>query len=266
MEVTWKLRPNVRWHDGAPFSADDLTFTLDVVRDPDLAVLRDRTYEAIEGLDVPDARTVVVRWSRPYIEADQLFSSVFSDLAVPMPRHLLERAFRDDPASFLDLPYWNAEFVGTGPFKVREWERGSYITLDANDDYTLGRPKLDEIEVRFITDDNTLIANILSGQVALTLGRGPSIEQALQVQEQWRDGRADFQALDSWLLLYPQFLNPTPPIVADPQFRRALISAIDRQQLVDSIEAGQTVVAPSPISPHYAGYTDIDPSIVKYPY
>src|SRR5262249_20232430 len=156
-------------------------------------------------------------------------------------------------STFLDLPFWNTEFVGTGPFKVREWERGSHIVLQVNEGYALGRPKLDEVEVRFITDDNTLIANVLSGAVALTLGRGPSIEQGLRVQDQWHEGRADFQALDSWLLLYPQFMNPTPAVVADAQFRRALISGIDRQQLVDGIEFGHAPIADSPISPHYRG-------------
>src|SRR5581483_2552487 len=90
METTWKLQPNAVWHDGAPFTADDLVFTLDVVRDRDLPVLRDSTYDLVEGLDTPDAHTIVVRWTQPYIGADQMFSSVMSDLAVPMPRHLLE--------------------------------------------------------------------------------------------------------------------------------------------------------------------------------
>src|SRR5439155_24788116 len=116
---------------------------------------------------------------------------------------------------------------GAGPLKLRELVRSSHVVLQANDQYVLGRPKVDEVEVRFITDDNTLIGNLLSGAVDMTLGRGISLEQALQARDQWRDGKAEFKSLDILVELYPQFLNPTPAVVANAQFRRALLHAID---------------------------------------
>src|SRR5437870_2820684 len=88
MEMTWHLRPNAQWHDGTAFTADDLAFTMTVVRDPELAVFRELPYELIERVDAPDPRTVKVTWKQPFIEADRLFGR---DLAVPLPRHLLER-------------------------------------------------------------------------------------------------------------------------------------------------------------------------------
>jgi peptide/nickel transport system substrate-binding protein len=263
MEITWYIRPGVQWHDGAPFTADDVVFTMQVLRDPELAVFREVGYELIDRVEAPDARTVKVSWRQPYIEADSLFGRTS---AVPIPRHLLERAYLEEKTGFTDLPFWGQDFVGAGPFRLRELVRGSHAVLAANDQYVFGRPKMDEIEVRFITDDNTLLANLLAGSVDMTLGRGISLEQALQTAAQWRDGRAEFKSLDILVELYPQFLNPTPPVVANTQFRRALLHAIDRQQMVDAIQGAQVPIAHSVISPNQAIYPDIERNITRYDY
>src|SRR5207245_5323153 len=92
---------------------------------------------------------------QPYTEADSMFSY---EVARPMPRHLLESAVQADKATLYSSPYWNTEFVGTGPYSLREWVPDSHIITVANDQYVLGRPKIDEIEVRFIAEPNTLMA------------------------------------------------------------------------------------------------------------
>jgi ABC-type transport system substrate-binding protein len=205
METTWKLRPNVFWHDGAPFSAEDLLFTAAVLRDPRVPEFRTEANDWVEGVDAPNASTVIVRWDRPFIWADTFFSH---ELTPPLPRHLLESAYRDDPSSLAQLPYWAEQYVGTGPYRVREWVRGSHALPGANEGYVLGRPKIDVVEVRFIPDSNSRLANVFSGAVELTLGVGFSIEQAIQAREQWRDGRVAIEFLGNWVALYPQLLNP----------------------------------------------------------
>lgn len=81
------------------------------------------------------------------------------------------------------------------------------MVLQANDDYIFGRPKIDEIEVRFILDLNVIVTNLLSGAIDMTLGRGFSIEHVLQVRGQWRDGQAEVTPR-SWIVIHPQFMNP----------------------------------------------------------
>ena len=262
METTWRIRPNVAWHDGAALTTDDLAFTVRVGQDREIPALSNAGYNAIETVDAIDPRTVTVRWRQPFIQADTLFSTSF---ALPLPRHLLERAYVDDKATFTQAPYWSTEFAGTGPFKVRDWTRGSRITLAANEAYALGRPKLDEIEVRIIQDPNTLVANILAGEVLVNLGRGMSLEQGIQIRDQWRDGKL-MSRLSSWIAAYPQFLNPSPPLVADVRFRRALLQGLDRQAMVESILYGQSQVAHSYVSPMDPEYRDIESSIVRYEY
>src|SRR5207249_4148597 len=146
---------------------------------------REQALDFVESVEVPDPRTVTVRWKQPFIEADRLFSR---RSVAPMPEHLLRQTYVDDKARLLDLPYWNVEYVGTGPFKLKEWARGSHMTFAANDSYTLGRPKIDEVEVRFIPDPNTMLANVLAGAVEVTLGKSISHEQAIEAQSQWQAG------------------------------------------------------------------------------
>src|SRR5581483_8857908 len=93
----------------------------------------------------------------------------------------------DDPSTLMSLPFWTTEYVGTGPFKVQDWVPDSYAIFHAYDDYVLGRPKIDEIEVKFIPDNNTLLANVLSG-VDLTLGKTISLDMAVGSEDQWKEG------------------------------------------------------------------------------
>jgi peptide/nickel transport system substrate-binding protein len=262
MDTTWRIKPGVQWHDGTPLTTDDLIFTVKVGQDRELPVFNNAGYAAVESVEPIDPSTVTVRWKRPFTQADTMFTTSF---ALPIPRHLLDRAYNEDKANFIQAPYWSTDFAGTGPFKVRDWTRGSYMVLAANDGYVQGRSRIDEIEVRFIQNPNTLIANILAGEVELNLGRGMSLEQGIEVRDQWHAGRLAVR-LSSWIAAYPQFVNPNPALVADARFRRALLQAIDRQALVDSIQFGQSQIAHSYVSPTEPEYREIESSIVRYDY
>ncbi len=265
MRITWKLREGTRWHDGTPFTSDDLLFTARVGQDRDLAVLRDPAYDFVDAVTAPDPRTIVVSWKQPYIRADRMFGSGSGGFAQPLPRHLLEQPYTDSREAFLQLPYWNVRFVSTGPFQVESWEAGSHVTLRAFDGYVLGRPKLDQIEVKFIADPSTLVANVLAGVVDLTFSRAVSIEQGIQIRDQWQDGKI-VPSITGWTMMYPQLRAPSPAALADAEFRRALIQAIDREQLAESLAAGLAPVADSIIPPDEAAYDSIKNRIVRWTY
>jgi peptide/nickel transport system substrate-binding protein len=153
--------------------------------------------------------------------------------------------------------------VGTGPYTVRQFLPGSVVTLQAYDGYLNGRPKIDEIEVRFISDLNTLMTNVMADAVELVLGRNFSIEQGLQLRDSWRGGQVEFSPR-TWIVVYPQFINPTPALVTEAQFRRALMYATDRQQLVDGIQGGLGGVAHVFMSPVDPEYKEVESSVVRY--
>ncbi len=265
METTWKIRPNARWHDGTPFTAADVQFSiLDVGMDRELPVFFHIAYDSIAGIDAPDPQTVLIRWKRVFVDADRILSTIGTTHPTPLPKHILAR-YTDDKASFLELPYWGSEFVGLGPYKVKEFNVGSSVILEGNDAYVGGRPKIDQIEVRFIQDVNAIMANVLSGNVELTLGRGISLEQGLQLRQQWTGGTLQIEP-NSWLAIFPQFVNPSPPASADVRFRRAMLHATDRQAMVDTIMHGESSVAHAFLSPNEREYKQVESSIIKYEY
>jgi peptide/nickel transport system substrate-binding protein len=264
METTWTIRPNARWQDGTPFTTDDLIFSLRVAQDKRVALASDQAHRAIERVVARDPQTLVVHWSQPYINADRLFTRIAGSRILPMPKHLLEQDYAEDPSTFTQLSYWTHDFVGLGPFKVREFMENSHLILEANGLYLHGRPKVDEIEVKFMPDPSTIAANVVAGAVEFTLGGRYSLEWGLQVRDQWRDGKMEAPVATSWVALFPQLLNPNPVVLLEPPFRRALLHAIDRQEMSDTIQAGLSPVAHSIIAPNHAEHRDVAPRIVQY--
>ncbi|HZT07309.1 MAG TPA: ABC transporter substrate-binding protein [Chloroflexota bacterium] len=262
METTWTLRAGAVWHDGVPFSVEDLLFTVRIAHDKDVPALRNDAVDRIERVEGLDDRTVRVTWSEPYIQADRLFTR---RLVFPRPAHILAGPYDQNKLSVVQLPYWTDEYVGTGPFRLQQWVAGARLILAANDRYVLGRPKLDEIEVRFIPDSSTLAANLMAGEVAVTLGRNLSLQQAGQLRDQWKDGVVKI-GIKNWFAAWPQFVNPDPVALLDLRFRRALIYALDRQQIVETLQEGLVPVADTFLSPTDPAFPSIESRIVRYPY
>jgi peptide/nickel transport system substrate-binding protein len=256
METTWTIRPDARWHDGAPVTADDFVFTAAIAQDRELPVFAGREYRLVESVEAPDTRTLLVKWKQTYIRADEMFPTV-------RPKHILDGPYQADKLGMLQHSYWSTAYVGAGPFKLREFVLDSHLIMEAYDNYIFGRPKVDEIRVKFIPDTNTLMAHVLAGEVELTLGRNISMGQAVQLRDRWTEGGIDIGS-ENWISLWPQMLNPTPPLVLDVRFRRAILHAIDREGLVETTQHGMTEVAHSMAHPSDPLYKSIEPSIVKY--
>ena len=260
METTWQLRRDVHWHDGTPFTAADLLFTHRVRQDPDVPLAPNAAYRSVESIEAPDAHTFLIRWKEPYIEADGAFNDE------NFPAHLLERAYIEDKSGFTQLPYWSGVLVGVGPYQMREWNRGSNLLLAAFDHYPAGRPKIDLIDVKFIPDQNTLVANILAGTVEVTFGKTLTLEQALQVKQQWRLGRVESMPASA-IQIFPQLLTPSPAVIGDARFRRALLHGVDREALADNLMFGLSSVVHSYLAPSEPPeFQAMGDRVVRYPY
>jgi ABC-type transport system substrate-binding protein len=105
----------------------------------------------------------------------------------------------------------------------------------------------------------------LAGGVDLSTGPSLSTEQALFVRDQWKDGRVDF-LYRFWIRMNPQFIDPNPPSIRDVRLRRALSHAMDRQQMVDTLQSGIVPAADLWLNPSHRLFKAIEPRIVKHPY
>lgn len=245
METTWKIRPEARWHDGTPITSADYLFGTTVARDRELGQTIDANWGSVEAVEAPDPQTVLIKWSKTYVLADSFPTALGSGLFQLLPRHILESEYAANRGpGFLGIPYWSSQLMHAGPYKVREWIPDSHVLLDAFDGYVLGRPKIDQVEIKFIGDTNTLVANLLAGSIDMTVGQGISPEQTADLNRNWANGKGvTSPVFGSSVGILIQFMNPNPTALSDVRYRRALIHAFDRQALIDTVLVGQTQIA-----------------------
>jgi len=117
MVTTFSLRPEAMWHDGTPITADDFVFSLRVGRERRVPAFSGALYASIAGASAIASHTLQVDWSEPYNAADAIFDWSQS-YGPPLPEHLLADSYGSNPSGLLDLPYWNQDYVGSGPIKV----------------------------------------------------------------------------------------------------------------------------------------------------
>jgi peptide/nickel transport system substrate-binding protein len=119
--------------------------------------------------------------------------------------------------------------------------------------------------VRFISTA-TVVPTVLSGDIDFTMGRDISIEQGVQIRDQWKNGTVDFSKVGGGLALYAQHINPSPAIVTDVRFRKAALYGLNRQEIGDVIQNGIGRVADSYLFPNDREYKETEGSLVKYDY
>lgn len=270
MEVTWRLRPGVRWHDGTEFTSADVRFGWEVSVDSVAPLgVASPTARSIEAIETPDPYTAVARWRKPSRFGGQMARNQVNLL----PRHLLEQDFLTNKAGFASHPYFTSTDVvlGTGPYRPVAWERGSHVTVEAFDGYYQGRAKIDRVTFRFIRDEQTTLANVLSGAVDVA-NRGVSYEGTLFIQREWAKsgaGTVQNQPTNYRHVLFqlrPEVASPSD--LLDPRVRRALIHAFDRQQLVEGIfpGVGPEMVADAIGFPGTPIGDAMGPHIARYPF
>jgi peptide/nickel transport system substrate-binding protein len=254
MRLTWKLKPNVKWHDGAPLSVDDFLLGLRIMSDPEIAIARTTWASGVDSIEKVDDRTMVVTWKRPYF----LANVGGPDEITPVPHHILAEPYESGMRANLDShPYWTREFVGLGPYRISNWAPGSTMEALAYDAYFAGRPKIDRLQFRFITDTNALVATLLAGEIDYIPIGSLKVDQLAQLKDQWETpGVGSFiRSSDGLRTLLLQYRDTSMPWVTDYRVRQALVETLDRQSLVDTLQHGQTTIGhtvPTPDDPLYA--------------
>ena len=242
LTYTFKLRKNVKWHDGKDFTADDVVFSLAKFI-PEVHPRSRPTFERAE-VTAPDPHTVVLKLKEPYGPMIRSFDVISAPI---VPKHIYDGSpIRENPA--------NRAPIGTGPFKFAEWRSGEYIHLVRNDDYWQeGRPYLDEIYYRFVPDSASRALALETDQVQLATQNDIELVDVarlaamphLKVETKgWEWG-----APISWLEM-----NLRRKPFDDVRFRKAVMYALNREFIRDNIFFGLATVPTGPIhssSPFY---------------
>ncbi|MEA2641594.1 MAG: peptide/nickel transport system substrate-binding protein [Chloroflexota bacterium] len=265
MDTTWKLRPNVKWHDGTPFTSADLLFAFTVKKDPDIAWSSLGRPDLMESATAPDPLTLVIHWSTPYFDADR-----GQDL-VPLPQHLVGDLYASDKASLQFSPRFSTTFVGLGPYRLERWEAGAFMQFSRFDDYFQGTPPFNSVTLKFLGDPNTMVANVLSGAVDVLLPLGLDVEAAQELERRWAGtgNQVRYNIQDTlWYVqvqFRPDYARPTNGLT-DRSVRAALYQATDRQALVDVATSRAAPIADSWFNPRDAIRPDVDSAIPQFPY
>jgi peptide/nickel transport system substrate-binding protein len=224
--ITYHLRHGVRWHDGTPFTSADVAFTQRAAMNPANNASVRQPNDRVVRLVTPDPYTVVVHLAHPYAP----FVAEWNSTGI-LPAHLLARK------ADLNADPFNAAPVGTGAFRFVRWDRGSTIELAANDDYFDGPPHLRRIVISVLPDETAAAIALRTHQVdwlyAPTIGALRVLAGAANIRVEHFDA-VTFQGF---------YLNLEHPALADVRVRRAISLAVDRNELVGTLQRGYAVAA-----------------------
>jgi peptide/nickel transport system substrate-binding protein len=266
METRYTLRPNLTWHDGTPLHAEDFAFALRVYKTPELGSSSTRPIPQMDEIVVQDARTFVIRWKQPYVDASGLHISFQA-----LPRHLLEADFAAmDAVAFTGHPFWTFQYLGLGPYKLDRWEAGSFLEASAFDNFALGRPKIERIRILIINDPQTAMASVLAGEIQFVTNFMFSVDQGQVLEQRWSangGGTVLYSPTQRRLgLVQMRPEHQQPRALADVRVRYALAHSMDDQARVDVVDGGKGRVAYTLASEGYPYYPELEKVVLKHPY
>ena len=257
LNITIKLRPGVTWSDGQPVTADDVVFTYDMTMNDKNGVFSRYPFDTyVDSMKAVDPQTVQIKLKSAYADWTTNF---FVKPTRVIPKHILQPVFDKDGT--LDNAEWNrTATVTNGPYVLKEWVADDHMTFVANDKYWRGRPKIDTIFIRLFADREAQLAALKSGQSDIgSYIVGSEIPELKQTNNFEIMSSPNGYIVTMFMNIDPKTANPA---MTDPNVRRAIALAINKQQIIDKIYNGLYTVPAT-----YWDKTIWDnPALKPYPY
>ena len=246
--TTWTLHlvKNAVWHDGTPFTSDDVKFTYEYVKQREVSIWLDEVQDVTE-VQAPDPYTVIIKTTGPL---SNFPSYVLARMPI-VPKHVWETI--DKPKE-----YANQNPIGSGPFKLLEYKPGEYIRFEAFDAYWKGRPQIDELLAKIAVPSDVAVAEVKKGDLDLIGVDTPYVREV--------ESDPNLKVSVSKGIYYDHLLlNCKKYPLSIVEFRRAMAYAIDRQELVNRVLLGHGEVVDAPGGvPGLAFWYNKE--VTKYPY
>jgi peptide/nickel transport system substrate-binding protein len=247
LAITFHLRKGVRWHDGRPFTAQDVLYTYQLTIDPKTPTAYAGDFMKVKKAEVLDPNTFRVTYDQPFAPALMSWGSAI------LPKHLLEG--KDITRSPLAR-----RPVGTGPYKFKEWVTGQKIVLQANPDYFEGRPYIDGHITRIIPDTATMFLELRANGID-RMGLTPLQYKRQTENNLFRKNFNKYRYL-SFSYVYLGY-NLHKPMFVDKRVRQAIAHAVNKQEIIDGIMLGLAREATGPYKPGTWAYNS---NVKTYPY
>jgi peptide/nickel transport system substrate-binding protein len=246
--LTWtiKLRPDVKWHDGQPFTANDVVFTLDTLLNPKVTVRSRNGHEHVESYKATDDHTLSIKLKEPF--APYMVSWQKTSI---IPKHILASVADINTAPFNTAP------IGTGPFKFKTRVAGSHIEFEPNAAYHGGAPKLSKLVQKVVPDQQTLYAQFQTGEVDIYDLQG--IPPLLYEKAKGLPGSKIMLSASPFVEFI--YFNCGKPQFSDKRVRKALYMAIDKKAWIDQVYYGVPIPTLSFLPPNHWAYNKnlVDP-------
>ncbi len=243
MTYTVALRPDVRWHDGQLFTADDVLYTIQVMQSPNFPGLPS-LHDFWSNVRVKKITDYVVQF-----RLAEPLSSFLDALTIGiLPAHL----WKNIPVDVLDKSDLNLNPVGTGPFKFQALYR-DHLALVPNPFQHGGQPYLQSVDFYFYPNPFAMLNAYQKGNLD---GMSDIPPDLLPEAKQLDDLQLFFGARPAYVAILLNLQNADVPYLQDVRVRRALLMAIDRQKLIDKVLNGAGVIAETPFLPDSWAYTN----------
>jgi len=242
---TFHLRENVRWHDGTPFTADDVLYTYNrIVNDPEaLTENKRKAWEDCEACEVLDDHTVRFRWR----EANYFTFSVCAHMW-PMPRNAFDNA---TGKAFNHHPVMSRLPVLTGPYRIVEWTTGVRVVLERNDDYWGEKPYFRRIVFLIVTDSQARFQLFKKGIIDMTdLSPTRWLYQTNSEEFKRQFIKVHYPTFTIYFLVW----NNDRVWFKDKRVRRAMTHLVNRQKILDTVQHGFGEVITGPPYPSHPAY------------
>lgn len=245
--MTFKLRKDVKWHDGKPMTSKDVKFSYEFILNPATASIRATNFDKISSITTPDAYTVVFNFK----EADSAVLPNFS-FGYIIPEHLWKDV---DPAK-ARLHELNKKPVGNGPFKFTEWKTAERVVMTANPDFYGGKPKVSEIVYQINGNQAVAMVKVETGEANWVEVPESDIAR-MKTKSNLNVHVYDRVVFDG--VIY----NLKSPFFNDVRVRQAFTHAINKKAIVNGVYKGIGKVADGSMHPKNFAY---EPNVVQYNY